>query len=843
MTLTVSRLTRAIAVTAVSLLVACPVSGGHYTWTTQGPETGFVKQILVDSESSDRLLASAGFWGPFLFRTTNRGGNWTYQEGTAGIGRIVSDSSNPGVLYVPAGREVLKSVDFGASWFPSSEGLPEGVAIWAVGVAPSVPSTVYAIAAKSVSDIYRSEDSGATWMFVASSLAASYVRELVVDPGDANVLYVSVNLDVVKSVDGGLSFTPTGLNRDTRRLAADARSPMALYAGTDSGVFKSVDSGTSWVPANVGIADHLIWDLAFDPIDPQRVFAASTGSGSGTDGGPYLSVDGGQSWSLIDLGLPVNVATAVAMDPRDPALVYVGAGLGWGREKVFASDDGGATWALASAGISGFYSPAVCTHPTEGGVAFSAAGADVFRTDSSGAGWARTGAATHGLVALAADPSNLDTLYAGFGNVQPGQDGVVKSTDGGATWNLATNGLAVSGFYRLAISAASPAHLLATSIDGLFGTTNGGGLWSPLLTTGGVRAAAFDSADPSIIYASPGLSMVLESQLLRTSNGGVDWDPPAGFPTPFLASDIVVGPTDPTRVYAVGHGDVYRSVDRGLTFAPASDGLPLSGVSPYRLVADPAAAGTLYVQTISVPDTLAATAPQFNVYWTNDDAGTWKPLPGFLPTLSTVADFAISATGRTVYAATASGVFQFDRSFLDVADADPFWTAIDAAAMNSVTAGCGGGNFCPRVPVSRASIAAFLLRGKYGPAYEPPPATGVVFSDVPAYSLAAVFIEQLFAEGITSGCGGGAYCPVAPVTRAQFAVFLLKTEHGFDYQPPPATGTVFADVPVDAFAAAWIEQLAAEGVTAGCGSGNFCPGDSVLRSQAAALVVRALGLS
>ena len=64
-----------------------------------------------------------------------------------------------------------------------------------------------------------------------------------------------------------------------------------------------------------------------------------------------------------------------------------------------------------------------------------------------------------------------------------------------------------------------------------------------------------------------------------------------------------------------------------------------------------------------------------------------------------------------------------------------------------------------------------------------------------------------------------------------------------DYEPPPATGTVFSDVPADAFAAAWIEELAAEGITAGCGGGLFCPDGIVLRAQAAALIVKTFGLS
>jgi hypothetical protein len=49
------------------------------------------------------------------------------------------------------------------------------------------------------------------------------------------------------------------------------------------------------------------------------------------------------------------------------------------------------------------------------------------------------------------------------------------------------------------------------------------------------------------------------------------------------------------------------------------------------------------------------------------------------------------------------------------------------------------------------------------------------FTDVPAGYWDAAWIKQLVAEGITTGCGAGAYCPEAPVTRAQMAVFLVKT--------------------------------------------------------------------
>jgi hypothetical protein len=50
-----------------------------------------------------------------------------------------------------------------------------------------------------------------------------------------------------------------------------------------------------------------------------------------------------------------------------------------------------------------------------------------------------------------------------------------------------------------------------------------------------------------------------------------------------------------------------------------------------------------------------------------------------------------------------------------------------------------------------------------------------VFDDVPMGYWAAAWIEALASEGITAGCGGGNYCPDAPVSRAQMAVFLDRT--------------------------------------------------------------------
>jgi hypothetical protein len=181
--------------------------------------------------------------------------------------------------------------------------------------------------------------------------------------------------------------------------------------------------------------------------------------------------------------------------------------------------------------------------------------------------------------------------------------------------------------------------------------------------------------------------------------------------------------------------------------------------------------------------------------------------------------------------------------FFDVPLADPFHDAIHTIAANGITAGCAIGYFCPDDPVTRAQMAVFLLRSKHGAGYAPPPASGTVFSDVPANAFAASWIEREAAEGITAGCGNGKYCPNASASRAEMAVFLLKASLGSGYVPPPATGTVFSDVPANAFAAAWIEDLAAHGITSGCGNGKFCPNAPVTREEMAVFLVLSFGLS
>jgi len=182
--------------------------------------------------------------------------------------------------------------------------------------------------------------------------------------------------------------------------------------------------------------------------------------------------------------------------------------------------------------------------------------------------------------------------------------------------------------------------------------------------------------------------------------------------------------------------------------------------------------------------------------------------------------------------------------FADVPVSYWAWEYVERLYSAGITGGCSASplNYCPDSVVTRAQMAVFLLKGIHGKNFTPPVVgASSNFADVATDYWAAAWIKQLAAEGITGGCGAGIYCPDATVTRAQMAVFLLKAKHGSSYTPPSATG-VFSDVPMGYWADRWIEQLSVEGVTSGCGVGIYCPDSDVTRAQMAVFLVKTFNL-
>ena len=249
----------------------------------------------------------------------------------------------------------------------------------------------------------------------------------------------------------------------------------------------------------------------------------------------------------------------------------------------------------------------------------------------------------------------------------------------------------------------------------------------------------------------------------------------------------------------------------------------------------PASGGTaidVHGTNFTNPTTLTFGGTAVNVTFVNDQQLTTAS-PALAP--GTVHDIVAQTTANI-------GVLEkgWVSDFLDVPGGHQFHGFVATLVSNAITVGIGGGLYGVDQPTLRQQMAVFLLKGKHGLCYTPPPCQGD-FADVACPSTFADWIEALADEGISGGCGGGNFCPANPVRRDQMAPFLLKAEHGSSYLPPPCAGT-FDDVTCPSLFADWIEQLATEQITGGCGGGNYCPLNNSTRGQMAVFVVKTFGL-
>ena len=307
------------------------------------------------------------------------------------------------------------------------------------------PTTVYAAGTA----VFQSTDGGAHWTTISPSFGP--IAALAIDPTNTQVIYAGVYNAVYKTTNGGTHWTEetngiSGSLSTVTALAIDPANPSTIYAGTGNfgnGVYKSTDAGVHWTAINNGLmtgtspgASLDVHALAIDPIHTGTLYVTG-------DTGFFTSktTNGGASWSPIT-GLTAGFGFAAAVNPVNTSTVYLAGPFG-----ASESTNGGGTWTellfpqlIASlaidptapmtvyAGASGcvLSTPEVCANW-------------VYKTTNGGANFTQEGSlpGTTSVNALAVDPANPATLYAGSNN------GVYQSTNGGTTWSqvYATSGV------------------------------------------------------------------------------------------------------------------------------------------------------------------------------------------------------------------------------------------------------------------------------------------------------------------------------------------------------------------------------------------------------------------
>jgi len=158
------------------------------------------------------------------------------------------------------------------------------------------------------------------------------------------------------------------------------------------------------------------------------------------------------------------------------------------------------------------------------------------------------------------------------------------------------------------------------------------------------------------------------------------------------------------------------------------------------------------------------------------------------------------------------------------------WVYLHDGAGERVVKFPGSGSLLRR-EMARLVGEANKAAGKTGWSGAPDACAGA-FADVRCATDAdGSWVQTVFDHGVSAGCGSGLFCPDDPLTRAQMAAFVVKGYRA-DGAPTPACTNLFADVPCAGTSpwvpfAPYIEQLSRDNVTAGCGGNNFCPGNPV----------------
>jgi len=307
-------------------------------------------------------------------------------------------------------------------------------------------------------------------------------------------------------------------------LAIDPANSQVVYAGTNygyvfkttnGGVFKTTDGGTSWTAINTGLTCMYVNTLAIDPANSQIVYAGTGGALTG--GGVFKTTDGGASWTATGL-TNIYYVMSLAIDPANSQIIYAGT-YSDGGNNIFKTTDGGASWTAMNTGLINTAILSLVIDPANSQIIYAGTGGAltggrVFKTTDGGASWTaiNTGFSSTAKMdtvsivldgidvrALAIDPANSQVVYAGEYN-----RGVMKTTNGGASWTAMNTGLINTSILSLAIDPANSQIVYAGTISGVFATTNGGATWTAFntgLSTGRVNSLAIDPANSRIVYA------------------------------------------------------------------------------------------------------------------------------------------------------------------------------------------------------------------------------------------------------------------------------------------------------------------------------------------------------
>jgi photosystem II stability/assembly factor-like uncharacterized protein len=613
-------------------------SDNSLPWVLAGPTNieGRITVMAIDPVNPQIVYAGTANGG--LWKSTNFCQSWVSifdGQNTSSIGAFAVDPGNSNILYCGTGEAnslrsyypgtgIYKSTNGGANWV--NIGLAGSYSIGNISIDPLNTQVIYAASVGSLRrknterGVYKSTNGGTSWvqsLFIADSVGAI---DVVVDPvnpnrvfaamwerqrredyikygGPMTALYLSNNAGASWNiVSGGFPSNSPDLGRISLDICKT--NPQVVYAltafanGNTRGLYKTTDGGTSWVQisSSAGSSSNYAWFnriCKVNPNDANSVYCGGLNMQRSTNGGT----------SFISVGASHVDQHAVAFAPSNPSFVVIGNDGG-----VDYSTNGGSSWqASTTMPVTQFYAgdidnnnPLTILGGTQDNGTIRTAGAPGSWNEINGG---------DGFYCLV-DYSTSQRVYASSQN-----GGLVRSTNGGASFQGATSGLSLTytnWMTPYVMDKTNPLTLYCGTYM-IHRTTNGMQNWtviSPDLTNGHVQnlgtitTVDVSASNPNVIYCGTD-----DANVWVTTNGGTNWTKIInGLPYRWVTR-VTVHPTQANICYVTlsgykvdstgahvfkttNYGTVWNSISSNLPDAPAND-----------ILVDPAFLNTLYLAT------------------------------------------------------------------------------------------------------------------------------------------------------------------------------------------------------------------------------------------------------
>lgn len=594
---------------------------------------GDENEIVVATRVSRRVSTGEGDPRSYILKSTDGGKTWRQRMASTFVAQqLVAQPNNFDTLYAAMNSlGVARSVDAGESWDTVFNITGLSLNRIELAVSPTDPKVIYlaAYSNQQTSKLYRSQDYGEEWYEVQGIDNQNrfgnwmggqgwYNNTLAVHPFDPNTVLVGGQSAILR-------ITVTDLEPDANNLLRGTMFPIADAYGQYANRFEVSSKGVH--------VDH--HNLVLIPIDRAtgRFYIVNA-----NDGGIAFSPDSGETFfqtgdlfdeaGLYETNKGYNTAQFYGVDKMNGADRYVGGTQDNGSWVSVVDPDENSSWRWAPSG-DGFEAAWHYSDPQK--VLVSAQFNSIYRSDDGGATWRNVNPPGDGPFITRISNSKIDPEVV-FG---VSRQGVVRSLGFGDGWEVIDMppGWRFSGAAQVRVSLASPLAVWsgsgmtadsrpAVSIDGgrRFQVTN----FYDQATLGSISGLATHPANERTAYAL--FSMADGPKILRTTDLGENWEDISGFIAnraestngfPDVATySLLVMPFDTNRIWAGTEIGLFESLDDGLSWQYADNGLPPVSIWDMKIVNDEVVLAThgRGVWSVALPELAGYEPPEADTY-------------------------------------------------------------------------------------------------------------------------------------------------------------------------------------------------------------------------------------